>query len=72
MSSQRAAQRLAHGAARVERGVRVLEDQLEAAAIPYVIASGCSADALPERFRNKPRLEKPYRLEALTELIAAV
>jgi DNA-binding NtrC family response regulator len=46
-------------------------DRLEAAAIPYVIASGCSADALPERFRGKPRLEKPYRLEALAELLAA-
>jgi hypothetical protein len=42
-----------------------------AAAIPYVIASGCSADSLPERSRGKPRLEKPYRLEALTRLMAA-
>ena len=25
--------------------------------LPYVIATGCSADALPERFRGKPRLK---------------
>jgi len=48
-----------------------IADRLESACIPYVIASGYGADALPERFRSKPRLEKPYRSEALAEMMAA-
>lgn len=48
-----------------------LAERLEAAGIPYVIATGYSADTLPERFRDKPRLEKPFRPETLAELIAA-
>jgi DNA-binding response OmpR family regulator len=47
-----------------------IADRLEAAGIPYVIATGYAADALPERFRGKPRLEKPYRAEALALLMA--
>jgi len=47
-----------------------IADRLEAAGIPYVIATGYAADALPERFRGKPRLEKPYRAEALAVLMA--
>jgi len=46
-------------------------DRLEAAGIPYVLATGFSPEALPERLRGKPRLEKPYRIEALAGLIAA-
>jgi DNA-binding response OmpR family regulator len=48
-----------------------IADRLEAAGIPYVIATGLDAASLPERFRGKPRLEKPYRLEALTAMMAA-
>jgi DNA-binding response OmpR family regulator len=47
-----------------------IADRLEAAGIPYVIATGYAADALPERFRGKPRLEKPYRAEALAAMMA--
>lgn len=48
-----------------------IADRLEAAAIPYVIATGYAAEALPLRFRSKPRLEKPFRPEALAEMIVA-
>ena len=48
-----------------------IADRLEAAAIPYVIATGYSAEALPERFRGKPRLEKPFRPETLAGMMAA-
>jgi DNA-binding NtrC family response regulator len=47
-----------------------IADRLEAAGIPYVIATGYGAEALPERFRSKPRLEKPYRPQALAVLMA--
>ena len=46
-----------------------IADRLEAAGIPYVIATGYSSDSLPERFRDKPRLEKPFRPERIAELL---
>jgi DNA-binding response OmpR family regulator len=46
-----------------------IADRLEAAGIPYVIATGYSEGSLPERFRAKPRLEKPYRAERIAELL---
>lgn len=46
-------------------------DRLEAAGIPYVIATGYSADSLPERFRAKPRIEKPFRVEAVAKMLLA-
>jgi DNA-binding response OmpR family regulator len=46
-----------------------IADRLEAAGIPYVIATGYSQGSLPERFRDKPRLEKPFRPERLAEML---
>lgn len=46
-----------------------IADRLDSAGIPYVIATGYSADSLPERFRGKPRLGKPFRPEALTAML---
>ena len=48
-----------------------IADRLEQAGIPYVLATAYRAEQLPERFRGKPRLEKPYRLEALAGMMAA-
>ena len=48
-----------------------IADRLEAAGIPYVIATGYTAESLPERFRGKPRLEKPFRPETLAGMMAA-
>jgi DNA-binding response OmpR family regulator len=46
-----------------------IADRLDAAGIPYVIATGYSAGSLPERFRGKPRVEKPFRPEQLAQLL---
>lgn len=46
-----------------------IADRLDAAGVPYVIATGYSGESLPERFRDKPRLEKPYRPEAAKRLL---
>lgn len=48
-----------------------IADRLEAAGIPYVLATAYTAETLPERFRGKPRLEKPFRAETLAGMIAA-
>jgi DNA-binding response OmpR family regulator len=46
-----------------------IADRLEAEGIPYVIATGYSEGSLPERFRSKKRLEKPFRAERIAELL---
>jgi DNA-binding response OmpR family regulator len=47
-----------------------IADRLERAGIPYVLATAYRAEQLPERFRGKPRLEKPYGLAALAGMMA--
>jgi len=47
-----------------------IADRLEDAGISYVISTGYGADNLPERLRDKPRIEKPFDPETLAELIA--
>jgi len=49
-----------------------IADRLDAAGIPYVIATGYAPAALPARFRGKPRLEKPFRAEALAGMMVRV
>lgn len=40
-------------------------DRLQARGIPFVLASGYGDWALPEAFRNQPRLTKPFRVKEL-------
>lgn len=47
-------------------------ERLDEAGIPYVIATGYSAESLPESLRDKPRIEKPFRPERVAEMLAAV
>ncbi|MDQ4086906.1 MAG: response regulator [Pseudomonadota bacterium] len=44
-----------------------IADRLEEAGIPFVITTGYSSASLPDRLRDKPRLEKPFDPEALTQ-----
>ena len=46
-------------------------ERLDSAGIPYVIATGYSAESLPEALRDKPRIEKPFRPERVAEMILA-
>ena len=36
---------------------------------PFIFATGYNASILPDEFRNHPALQKPFRIEALRELI---
>jgi len=47
-----------------------IADRLEQAGIPFILATGCRAEQLPERYRAEPRLEKPYRLDAPAGMMA--
>jgi DNA-binding NtrC family response regulator len=46
-----------------------LMDELDRAAIPFVITTGYSSDVLPERFKDRPFLEKPFADAQLLELL---
>lgn len=42
-----------------------LADALRAQAVPFLFATGLDPEALPERFRDVPRFDKPVRLQAV-------
>ena len=48
-----------------------IADALEARAIPFVFASGYSADRLREKYRSIPSLQKPFRQEELERTLTA-
>ena len=54
------------------RGGKVypVADRLRARGIPFVLASGYGDWALPEGYRNLPRLTKPFTLLELEESVA--
>ena len=44
-------------------------ERLEAAGIPFVVATGYNQNALPETLRDAPRLEKPFSQHELIGLL---
>ena len=48
----------------------VIADQLKQSAIPFMFTTGYSAEVIPDRFRNVIRLEKPYQVEQLVEMVS--
>jgi DNA-binding response OmpR family regulator len=49
-----------------------IADQLGKAGIPFVIATGYNSASLPARFRDIPRVEKPFDAAALVAAIPAL
>lgn len=47
-------------------------DVLEAKAIPFIIITGYDVDSLPEAYRSRPTLSKPFRANVLAELLANI
>lgn len=47
-------------------------EELQARGIPFILATGYGDAALPEKWRNRPRLSKPYRREQLEQLLRSV
>lgn len=52
--------------------VFALADKLDDAGVPFLFVSGYDASSLPERFKDRPRVEKPVQSEVLMERIRAV
>jgi hypothetical protein len=42
---------------------------IEARGLPIIFATGYGAAGLPEEFKNRPALQKPFEFEALTALL---
>ena len=37
---------------------------------PFIFATGYGAQGMPEEFRNRPTLQKPFQMETLAQMIA--
>jgi two-component SAPR family response regulator len=46
-----------------------LADELESLGIPFVFATGHDSVIVPDRFKSKVRLEKPFTAETLREAV---
>jgi len=53
-----------------DRPVYPLAEALEARNVPFVFATGYGEQAIPQRFRQVPRFEKPLDLEQLVKAVA--
>lgn|SRR5690242_18303546 len=55
------------------RGERVfpLCDQLDAKGIPFVLTSGYADWNMPEKWRGRPRLQKPYTIDRVEKALGA-
>lgn len=49
-----------------------LADIMQARGIPFIFTSGYHASVLPERLRGSALLRKPYRVDALRDMLARV
>jgi hypothetical protein len=45
---------------------------IEGRGVPIIFATGYGAAALPEEFKNRPTLQKPFELEALAAAINSI
>jgi DNA-binding NtrC family response regulator len=53
-----------------DQAAYVLADHLEQAGKPFIFATGYSAAVIPHRFRHVIRMEKPYNIEDLVQMVA--
>jgi CheY-like chemotaxis protein len=44
-------------------------EMVAARGLPIIFARGCGASALPEKFRNRPILRKPFQISTLEDAI---
>jgi CheY-like chemotaxis protein len=56
------------------RGERVfpLCDMLEIKGVPFVFTSGYADWQMPDKWRDRPRLQKPYKLHQIEEALKAI
>ena len=47
-------------------------EELQTRGIPFILATGYGELTLPEKWRDQPRLSKPFRREQLEQLLSSV
>jgi CheY-like chemotaxis protein len=47
-------------------------EELQTRGIPFIFATGYGESTLPEKWRDQPRLSKPFGREALEQLLGSV
>ena len=47
-------------------------EELQRRGIPFILATGYGESTLPEKWRDQPRLSKPFRREQLEQLLRSV
>jgi CheY-like chemotaxis protein len=52
--------------------VYLAAEELQARGIPFILATGYGESTLPEKWRNQPRLNKPFRREQLEQFLRSV
>jgi hypothetical protein len=52
--------------------VYLAAEELQARGIPFILATGYGESTLPEKWRNQPRLSKPFRREQLEQFLRSV
>ena len=45
---------------------------LESRGLPFVFATGYGEHGVPERYRNRPTLQKPFQQQSLSRILAGV
>jgi len=52
-----------------EGSVYPVADRLQELGVPYLFTTACEEDEIPERYRDKPRFDKPVRLSSILDAI---
>ena len=47
-------------------------EELQARGIPFILATGYGESTLPEKWRDQPRLSKPFLREQLEQLLSSI
>jgi len=54
----------------IDFDIAILDVQLRG--LPFVFATGYGAQGLPEKFRDRPTIQKPFQIETLARTIESV
>lgn len=54
------------------RVITPIAEAVQMRGIPFVFATGYGAQGLPEKFRDRPTLQKPFQIETLARTIETV
>jgi len=49
-----------------------LADRLRDAGVPFLLTTGYNESSIPERFRDVPRIEKPFNVELVVQSLGSV